>query len=173
MEAGADDAAKAPLFVVGGISGGSYYVHGAITDCSVSKTTIAVNINTKEAYIGGICGILSHSDISNCSFDGSIVASGSANVAGGIAGAGLAAGTNWKEMQAITGGNGLVSKANITANDIPLDKVGTVVGFCNSATIATLGATEPVVASEATINGAAGPVIGSASTGGLTIKVAQ
>ena len=173
LEAGADDAAKAPLFVVGGISGGSYYVHGAITDCSVSGTAINTDINTKEAYIGGICGILSHSDISNCSFDGSIVASGSANVAGGIAGAGLAAGTNWKEMQAITGGNGLVSKANITANDIPLDKVGTVVGFCNSATIATLGATEPVVASEATINGAAGPVIGSASTGGLTIKVAQ
>ena len=173
LEAGADDAAKAPLFVVGGISGGSYYAHGAITDCSVSGTAINTDINTKEAYIGGICGILSHSDISNCSFDGSIVASGSANVAGGIAGAGLAAGTNWKEMQAITGGNGLVSKANITANDSPLDKVGTVVGFCNSTTIATLGATEPVVASEATINGAAGPVIGSASTGGLTINVAQ
>ena len=162
-----------PTYVLGGITAGSYYAHGTIKSCNAFCSLIAGHM-TNVSYMGGITGILSHKEIKDCCFKGELINSGSNPTVGGIAGAALNETSGLcKSLQVLESGDGLVSNARISINYATTEKVGTVVGYYNSSVATTIGANVPVVASEATINGAAGPVIGSASTGGLTINVAQ
>lgn len=173
IEVKGESADAIPTYVLGGITAGSYYAHGTIKSCNAFCSLCAAYM-TNVSYMGGITGILSHKEIKDCCFKGELINAGSNPAVGGIAGAALNETSGLcKSLQALESGDGLVSKARISINNATTEKVGTVVGYYNSSVATTIGANVPVVASEATVNDAAGSVLGSASAEGLTINVAQ